>query len=124
MLIGIEHAAIASPDTKKLAQWYVDTLGFIINFNAGQTYFVKATDGSMIEIIASEGPLAPKALKDAGLRHLALSVNDYDVARAELLAKGVDFIGEPIINDDVRVAFFKDPDGNFLHIIQRLKPLP
>jgi glyoxylase I family protein len=123
MVLGIEHTAIASPDVQKLAQWYVETLGFVINYNSGKTVFVKAPDGSMIEIITSEGGLAPKAMKDAGLRHLALTVSDYDAAFAELKAKGISFLGEPIVNAEVKVAFFADPEGNFLHIIQRLKPL-
>jgi glyoxylase I family protein len=123
MLVGIEHTAIASPDPRKLAQWYVETLGFVINYDSGRTFFIKAPDGSMIEIITSEGGLAPKAMKDAGLRHLALTVSDYDAAIAQLTAKGVSLLGEPIVNADVKVAFFTDPEGNFLHIIQRQKPL-
>jgi glyoxylase I family protein len=123
MLVGIEHTAIASPDTERLAQWYVETLGFVINFNSGKTFFIQAPDGTMIEIIASESGLAPKAMKDAGLRHLALTVSDYEAAFAQLKARGVSFLGEPIVNADVKVAFFTDPEGNFLHIIQRLKPL-
>ena len=123
MLVGIEHTAIASPDVRKLAQWYVETLGFVINYNSDKALFIKAPDGSMIEIITSEGGLAPKAMKDAGLRHLALTVSDYDAAFAQLKAKGVSFLGEPIANADLKLAFFTDPEGNFLHIIQRLKPL-
>jgi glyoxylase I family protein len=123
MLVGIEHTAIASPDVQKLAQWYVETLGFVINYNSGKTVFIKAPDGSMIEIITSEGGLSPKAMKDAGLRHVALTVGDYDAAFAQLKAKGVSFLGEPIVNAEVKVAFFTDIEGNFLHIIQRLKPL-
>ena len=123
MLVGIEHTAIASPDPRKLAQWYVETLGFVINYDSGKTFFIKAPDGSMIEIITSEGGLAPKAMKDAGLRHLALTVSDYDAAIAQLTAKGVSLLGEPIVNADLKVAFFTDPEGNFLHIIQRQKPL-
>ena len=123
MLVGIEHTAIASPDVHKLAQWYVETLGFVINYNSDKALFIKAPDGSMIEIITSEGGLAPKAMKDAGLRHLALTVADYDAAFAQLKAKGVTFLGDPIVNADVKVAFFADIEGNFLHIIQRLKPL-
>jgi glyoxylase I family protein len=123
MLLGIEHTAIASPDVQKLAQWYVTTLGFVINYNSGKTVFIKAPDGSMIEIITSESGLAPKAMKDAGLRHVALTVGDYDAAFAQLKAKGVSFLGEPIVNAEVKVAFFTDVEGNFLHIIQRLKPL-
>jgi hypothetical protein len=35
----------------------------------------------------------------------------------------VSLLGEPIVNADLKVAFFTDPEGNFLHIIQRQKPL-
>lgn len=123
MVTGIEHTAIASPDPQQLAQWYVNTLGFVINYNSGKTVFVKAPNGTMIEIITSEGEARPKKLKEPGLRHMALTVSDYDSAYAQLKAKGTVFAGEPIINNDVKVAFFTDPEGNFLHIIQRLTPL-
>jgi glyoxylase I family protein len=123
MVVGIEHTAIASPDPQKLAQWYVETLGFVINYNSGKTVFLKAPNGTMIEIITAEGDAAPKNMKDPGLRHMALTVSDYEAAYAELKAKAVSFVGEPILNQEVKVVFFKDPEGNFLHIIQRLKPL-
>jgi len=123
MVTGIEHTAIASPDPQQLTQWYVKTLGFVINFNSGKAVFVKAPDGTMIEIITSEGEAGPKKLKDPGLRHLALTVSDYDSAYAQLKAKAANFVGDPIVNNDVKVAFFTDPEGNFLHIIQRLTPL-
>ena len=123
MVTGIEHTAIASPNPQQLAQWYVDTFGFVINFNSPNAVFVKAPDGTMIEIITSEGEVGPKKIKDPGLRHLALTVSDYDTVYAQLKAKGTVFAGDPIINNNVKVAFFTDPEGNFLHIIQRLTPL-
>jgi glyoxylase I family protein len=75
MFKGLEHAAIASPDPEKLARWYVDHLGFTINYSspATKTTFVKAPNGSMFEIIASEGERAPSAMKAPGLRHLAIA---------------------------------------------------
>ena len=66
MFKGLEHTAIASPAPQKLAQWYVDNLGFIINYNYAGNYFVKTPNGTMLEIIPSEGERAPQKMKDPG----------------------------------------------------------
>lgn len=124
MICGIEHAAIASPDPQKLARWYVDTLNFTINYNSGRTVFVKAPDGSMLEIISSEGARGPQTMKDPGIRHLALAVDDFQSEYGRLKAAGVEFQGEPVTNKGATVVFFSDPDGNYLHLIQRETPLP
>ena len=124
MIVGIEHAAIASPDPQKLAQWYVDTLSFKINYNSGRTVFVKASDGSMIEIITAEGALEPQAMKASGLRHLAITVEHFDTVYEQLQAKQVRFVSEATDNKGVKTVFFTDPEGNYLHIIQRQTPLP
>jgi glyoxylase I family protein len=124
MVIGIEHVAIASPNPRKLVQWYVETLGFTINYDSGSTVFAKAPNGSMIEFIGSERDLRPLALKDPGLRHLALQVSDFDAAYAKLKAAGTKFVSEPVDSNGVKVVFFPDPEGNYLHLVQREKPLP
>ena len=78
MVKGIEHTAIASPDPSRLAQWYVDHLDFVVNYRSGssKTVFVKAADGSMIEIIEAHNRLSAPHMKDAGIRHLAIEVTD------------------------------------------------
>ena len=124
MIAGIEHVAIASPDPQKLAQWYVETLGFRINYNSGKTVFVKAPNGSMIEIITSEGARDQKTMKDPGLRHLAIEVNNFDGVYSQLKGLGVQFVSEPAENKGVKLVFFTDPDDNYLHLVQRETPLP
>jgi glyoxylase I family protein len=124
MFQGLEHTAIASPDPAGLAQWYVDTLGFHINFSYDVFFFVKAPNGSMLEIIPSEGARGSNLPKDPGLRHLAIAVDDFDAALAELKRKGVSFAGEPYQNQGNRLVFFTDKDGNLLHLISRPQPLP
>ncbi len=126
MFIGLEHAAIASPDPRRLAQWYVDNLGFTINYQSSgsPTTFVKAPNGSMIEMIESKGERGPQTLKDPGLRHLAILVEDFDAAYRQLRTAGVQFEGEPIESKGNRVVFFRDADGNFLHLLHRERPLP
>ncbi|MFB3776049.1 MAG: VOC family protein [Bryobacteraceae bacterium] len=124
MIIGIEHVAIASPDPRKLVQWYVENLGFTVNYDSGSTVFVKASNGSMIEFISSEGALGAVTLKDPGLRHLALQTSDFDADYARLKAAGVKFAADPVYGTGVKVVFFSDPEGNFLHLVQRERPLP
>jgi glyoxylase I family protein len=123
MIKGIEHAAIATPDPGKLAQWYVANLGFVINYQSKNATFVKAPDGSMIEIIVSEGQPAPPGMKDPGLRHLALACDDFENVYARLKEAGTHFLTEPASSKGNQVVFFTDPDGNILHLIQREKPL-
>ena len=124
MFQGLEHTAIASPNPGKLAQWYVDHLEFFINFQYEGNYFVKAPNGSIIEIIPSEGDRAEQAMKSPGIRHLAIAVNDFDAAREKLRQSGVALLGEPLNIRGNRLAYFADADGNLLHLIHREKPLP
>lgn len=126
MVQGFEHTALASPDPEKLAQWYVEAFGFTINYHSAtsKTTFVKAPNGSMLEIILSSGnPRAPQTLRDVGLRHLAVAVTDFDAAYARLKSMGTAFLGEPETSKGNRIVFFTDPDGNYLHLLQREKPL-
>jgi glyoxylase I family protein len=124
MFVGLEHTAIASPSPQKLAAWYVEHLGFRINFEYDGNYFVRAANGAMLEIIPSEGARAEQKMRDEGIRHLAIEVTDFDAAHAALKAQGVNFTGQPYVNQGNRLVFFTDGDGNFVHLIQREKPLP
>ena len=127
MVKGIEHTAIASTDPERLAQWYVDTLGFVVNYRYpnGSAVFIKAADGSMIEIItASRAADNPFGLSDPGIRHLALTVSDFDAACRQLKERGVSFLKEPFTNGGNSLVFFTDPEGNILHLLHRETPLP
>lgn len=124
MFKGLEHTAIASPDPRALAQWYVDHLEFRINHTYDGNYFVRAQNGSMIEIIPSEGDRPSNKMKDPGIRHFAIDVDDFDEASEALKAKGIEFIAGPFNNQGNRLVFFTDLDGNILHLISRPQPLP
>jgi glyoxylase I family protein len=124
MFQGLEHTAIATPNPKRLADWYVEHLEFHINFEYAGNYFVRAQNGSMLEIIPSEGEPLPAGMKTPGIRHLAIAIDNFDEALAQLRAKNVKFVGEPFENQGNRLAFFEDCDGNLCHLIQRPKPLP
>ena len=127
MVTGIEHVAIASPDPLRLARWYVEHLDFNINYQSAhsKTVFIKAADGSMVEIIESAPNTAPtEGLNAAGLRHVALTVADFPAVYARLKAKGVRFLTDAQTTNGNSLAFFTDPDGNILHLLHRETPLP
>jgi len=124
MFLGLEHTAIASPDPEKLAQWYAEYLGFRINYRYGGNVFVRSADGTMLEIIPSEGPRQDQNLKTPGIRHLAVTVEDFDAAYAHLQGRGIPFVTEPLNMGGNRLVFFTDLDGNYIHLLKRPAPLP
>ena len=124
MFQGLEHTAIASPDPKRLAEWYVQKLDFRINYTYEGNYFVRAKNGTLLEIIPSAGDRAPQQMKDPGIRHLAISVDNFDAAMEELKKRGVEFLTQPANVQGNRLIFFSDGDGNYVHLIQRPQPLP
>lgn len=125
MVKGIEHIAILAKDTLKLKEWYERLFGFkTVYQNDKGTYFLMAPDGSMIEFImaASDGGVLSE--KVSGIRHLALTVEDFDGEVAKMMAEGVEVVTEPSpASAATRVFFFRDLEGNILHFIQRSKPL-
>ena len=124
MFTGIEHFAIASPNPKRLAEWYVANLVFEITFEYAGNYFVEAKNGALIEIIPAEGEKHESAMRTPGMRHIAIAVSDFDAAYEQLKQQGVTFTGDPYENQGNRLVFFTDPDGNLIHLIQRATPLP
>ena len=124
MFNGLEHTAIASPNPKQLAEWYAENLEFVINFEYDGNYFVRASNGTMLEIIPSIGERGSNQMKDPGIRHLAIEVDDFDAGHKRLQELGVRFLGEPFTTKGNRLVFFSDLDGNILHLIKRERPLP
>lgn len=123
MFQGIEHFAIASPNPKRLADWYVARLEFKIAFEYAGNYFVEAKNGGLIEIIPAEGERLESGMRAPGMRHIAIAVDDFDAAYDALNGQDVEFEGEPYNNQGNRLVFFKDPDGNLIHLIKRDKPI-
>lgn len=125
MFDGVEHVAIASPSPQVLAQWYVDHLGFRVITEYDGNYFIKAPNGAVLEIITAQGVRAEQKMYDPGLRHMAIAVHDFDAALASLRRENVEFLGEPYATPQGnRLVFFTDCEGNILHLIQRVRPLP
>jgi glyoxylase I family protein len=123
MYKGIEHTAIASLDPEALASWYEKNLGFPICHRYAGNVFVKAPDGTMLEIIPSEGgPPLEAGYKTPGIRHLAFSVDVFATAVEDLRIKGIE-IENFVEAEGNQLAFFRDPEGNICHIIHRAQSI-
>ncbi|PAT00652.1 MAG: hypothetical protein BSR46_01880 [Candidatus Dactylopiibacterium carminicum] len=128
---GIEHVAIFSTDTTRLRDWYVRHLDMhcVVDNGAGG-YFLLMQDGSLIEQVpASEPSLCGSgpAIRDSGLRHVALTVaaHDFGPAVHRLVSAGVSVVGESPrqFPEGLATFHFRDPDGNLLHLISRPRRL-
>jgi len=123
MFKGLEHVAIASPDSDRLAQWYCDNLEFRTILSSNGAFLLRAPNNSVLEVFPSEGTPQPVEFKGPGMRHLAIEVDDFDAAHAKLKELGVPGLAEPFYNGLNRIVFFKDADGNLVHLIYRGTPL-
>ena len=123
MIKGIEHIAVCSNDTKRLTDWYVKMFGWDIVYDNGKgTYFVKAADGSMLEVMAADGKDFTAEYNAGGLRHFALSIDDddFDVMVDKLKAEGVEVVTDVVVSPKgIKTFFFRDIDGNIFHLIYR-----
>src|SRR3954462_8490656 len=93
MFTGIEHFAIASPNPRRLADFYVATLEFEITYEYAGNYFVKATDGALIEIIPAEGDRPESAMLTPGRLQISISIDNCEAAYELLQQQGIKFEG-------------------------------
>lgn len=123
MIKGIEHVAILAGDSASLKDWYIRVFGFrMVNDYGNGTYFVMAPDQSMLEIIKAEEPSAINGLKTRGIRHIAFTISNdkFEDMVALLKKEKVKVVTEVTITaNGTRTFFFRDPEGNIIHLIDR-----
>jgi len=109
-------------DMDRAVEFYTRTLGLGLVHRAGPHFaIVDAGKGLKIGLHPS-GKGSPAPGSD-GATQLGLNVGrPIDVVIAELAARGVSFVrnGPGIVVDDgaVKLAFFRDPDGNLIYLCE------
>ena len=124
MKFAVEHIGLPARDPVALKDWYARVLEAELVHENGRTppaFFLRLPGGLLLEIY--EGDFSLKETGDNALngwRHLALRVNSLETAREELTRKGLEF-SEPVkpAGGGGRVLFFKDAEGNLLHLVER-----
>jgi methylmalonyl-CoA epimerase len=123
-----DHLAITVSNLQQSIRFYRDVLGFKV---LGQLI---QDDGNFIIVYLDMGnnkvlelfnftekgePITTYNDKNIGIKHFAFRVDDVDETYRYLKAKNVEFtMGPTDAEGGVRIAFFKDPDGILIEIIQ------
>lgn len=129
MFTGIDHVAISAKNPKALGRWYCDTLGFEIQIetktsDGKQVVFIKL-GGDRIEILEADNVARiPHGRRDPGIRHIAITVTDFQKAYDQLKTRKVAFKIEPrkIMSSGVAewMTVFDDQEGNELQLTGRI----
>jgi len=113
----LDFVGVPSTDAERSRAFYVETLGLRADDNSQYEFWVGETCFGIWEPEKMRMAFAPQ--KNA---HIALHVDDIEAARADLEAKGVEFLGETFDSGVCKMALFTDPDGNDLMLHSRYAP--
>jgi predicted enzyme related to lactoylglutathione lyase len=114
---GVDAVEVPSQDWERSRRFYVETLGLRPDANSQSEFWVGDTCFEIWEPERMGMEFKPQTSGIALLR-----VDDVAAARAELEAKGVQFVGETSNTGVCHMATFVDPDGNPLVLHKRYAP--
>jgi catechol 2,3-dioxygenase-like lactoylglutathione lyase family enzyme len=120
LISGTDFITVSTKDIDAATAFYGDVLGLrrskqwgrmpAVEFETGNlTIAVMQSDAFGVEFRANNHPIA-------------LHVDDFEAAKAELASRGVEFRGDTLDSGVCWQAFFADPDGNVLAIHHRYAP--
>ena len=123
-MFTVEHIALAAKDPTALRAWYERVLGAELVWEIAKEppAVLISLGGTLIEIYSADSASdMTRNNKLAGWRNLALRVDSMEHAKNILIDRGVTFSeGEKPAGGGGRVLFFNDPEGNLLHLVERL----
>lgn len=124
-MIFLEHVGIAAKNSTALKDWFVKLFNWKVVYDDKKerpTYLLLLEDKRLIEIYPSENETGYLDTTYQGIRHVSLGTDNIEDDFNNLLKNNVEIISG-IKGDANKVAFFKDPEGNIYHFIQREKSI-
>ncbi len=113
----VDTIGVPSRDAERARAFYVDLLGLRPDARSRNEFWIGDTCFAIWEPERFGGEFQPQPNSIA-----LLHVEDVEVARSELEAKGVTFVGETFDTGVCHMAPFSDPDGNQLTLHRRYAP--
>ena len=115
-------ATVAVRDLKKAAAFYEGTLGLKVKAKEGEEVISYATGSTVLNVYRSEFAGTNKATAvcwAVGRRvdEIAKALKAKGVAFERYDLPGLELEGDVHVGHGMRVAWFKDPDGNILNIV-------
>jgi catechol 2,3-dioxygenase-like lactoylglutathione lyase family enzyme len=139
MITSHNHTSFTVSDLKRSVEFYTAVLGFalerqfevqgpgieaIVGLPGAHLRIAFVSLGGfrleLIEYVAPAGRKLEMATNNVGSAHIAFTTDDVDRTYEELKAKGIRFRAAPTRSrpDRPRVAYFTDPDGYTLEIVE------
>lgn len=121
--IRFEHIALNVDNPKKVADWYVENMGLKIVSQNKKMIFLSDPDGNlMFELYNKKEAKDSYSDLNHASSHVAFASDNAESLAKKLIAGGASQlkkwknpVGETIIN-------MRDPWGNMIQIVQRIKP--
>ena len=123
MITGVDFVAVPARDFEASRRFYRDVLGLTEGKRWGKSPGIEFQAGNLTLAIMDPTGFGNQEFRPHSLP-IALQVADVHAARAELEAKGVEFVGDVIDSGVCHQAIFKDPAGNTLDLHHRYAPPP
>lgn len=121
-MINSGNATIMVKDFGRAVRFYTETLGLELSSRAGDHWAEITAPGLTIGLHPWSPGHGPEP-GESGAISIGLEVKTIDTAVEALRNKGVTFRGPVQDNENVKLAFFADPDGNPLYLCE-VKPAP
>jgi predicted enzyme related to lactoylglutathione lyase len=120
LVTGTDFVTVPTKDYDAAAEFYGNVLGLPFAKRWGQMPAGEFETGTLtLAVMQADAfgiDFAPHTVP------IALHVDDFEAARAELESRGVSFKGETMDSGVCWMAHFEDPDGNALMIHHRYAP--
>jgi predicted enzyme related to lactoylglutathione lyase len=120
IVTGVDFVAVPTRDYEAAAKFYGEVLGLPFRKRWGKMPGGEFDAGPLtIALMQSEAfgqEFAPHSLP------IEFHVEDFEAAKAELEARGVEFVTDTIDSGVCWQAIFRDPEGNSLAIHHRYAP--
>ena len=116
---GLEHVGLYVKDLARSVVFYGEVFGFEVSrtmdLGEAKIAFVDI-GGGLLEFIQRPGE--PGKAPEGMWNHTAYAVDDYDAMETKLEGMGLE-LRKITLGDGRRIAFFKDPDGHDVEIVER-----
>ncbi|NHV06279.1 MAG: VOC family protein [Thaumarchaeota archaeon] len=123
--IRFDHVSILTKDLEESVKFYTQVLKFpivrTIESKDLKIVFVDAGNATLelFGLVSGEAKFTEEKWENVGIKHIALEVDDVEKVCNELKSNGVKFESEPTIAvGGPKIAFFKDPNGVTIELIQ------
>jgi predicted enzyme related to lactoylglutathione lyase len=122
LVTGVDFAVVATQDFDRAVEFYGTVLGLPLSVRYGRHPGAEFETGTLTLAVMQSDAFGMTFSPNKN--PIALHVEDYEAARAELESRGVTFLSDTIDSGVCHMAPFEDPDGNVLMIHHRYAPRP